>query len=331
MRITAFAGQKFVKVHVWLENHGAMGYYFTKDDGGTSPNIEWFAFKGMAVELGLGLGDAVSARCEGAEGASPFKVLQVCKQTHGQEKVQYKRPPFYTWTDFEYTITSGGKECRKGDRTDGVVTLKGGSGSLTTAIRDFWQNYEKAIELDGKTLKLWLWPTEGQWPRSRPNLHSGEYFDRTIQGIARTRSTSCPARSTRATSSSSTSPGATRRRRRRSCRRRSWPWRPPSTTPRPRRRRTLRPADARTADKDCNVKLASWLRMTRSVADPQSPTGLYKAQQTCVESTIGYSADSSYGFGWMDYGDLSVPGHGPSACTTTGPGSRCSEPCAPAT
>ena len=31
VRITGYAGARFVKVHVWLENHGATGFYLPKD------------------------------------------------------------------------------------------------------------------------------------------------------------------------------------------------------------------------------------------------------------------------------------------------------------
>ena len=312
VRLSAFAGQRLVKVHAWLENHGAMGYHRGKDESSISPNIEWFAFDGLAVEIGLGLGAPLTARCEGVEAANSLRVLQLCAMTHGQEKVQYKKGPFYTWSDFEYTITSRGTELKRGDRTDGVVEVKGGSGSLTAAVRDFWQNYEKAIEFDGTTLKLWLWPPEGQWPRPRPNLASGGLFDKTLQGLPRDKvyflpggvhkghefildfsgrdpkeaaaEVSAPLMALAAAEYYATTEAA------------------PGL---------FAPPEVRTADRDCNAKLASWVRMTRSAADPQCPTGLYRARQTSVESDVSYISDSSYWFGWMDFGDLAVPGHGP--------------------
>ena len=50
--------------------------------------------------------------------------------------------------------------------------------------------------------------------------------------------------------------------------------------------------------------------MTHSAADPESAAGLFKARQDSVESEVSYSTDSSYWFGWMDFGDLFVPGRG---------------------
>ena len=151
VRLTAYAGGKALHVRMWLENNGAHGYK-------AAP--EWFHFDGLAVELGLGFGAPVEASCEGATGTGKFKVYQKC--------------PAAKWANFAYTVTGEGKELAKGARTDGVVALSGPGGKLTAAIRHFWQNYEKSIELDGEVLKLWLWPREAQWPRPEPLGGSGE-------------------------------------------------------------------------------------------------------------------------------------------------------------
>ncbi len=144
VRITAYAGQKYLKLHTWLENSGKYGY---------TGRPEWANFSGMYVDLGLGLGGEVSATCEGATGKGKLKVEQVCGGQH-------------RYAEMKYTVKSGGKELKSGARTDGAVALSGANGKLNVAIRHFWQNYEKAIELDGNSLKLWLWPKGGQWPRS---------------------------------------------------------------------------------------------------------------------------------------------------------------------
>ncbi len=326
VRISAFAGQKLLKVHAWLENHGGMGYFKSNDEGAMSPNMEWFPFEGMAVELGLGLGESVTARCEGVAGTGRLKVLQLCKMTHGQEKVQYKKGPFYTWNDFEYVISAPGnedrlkaglqtKELKRGDRTDGVVELKGDAGSLTVAIRDFWQNYEKAIEVDGlftRTLKLWLWPPEGQWPRPRPDLYSGGLFDRTLQTLPKDQRYLLPGgvhkgtefildfsgRDAKQTAAELSAPLMALASAEHYAATEAAPG-------------LFAPPEVRTADRDCNARLAAWVRMTRSAADPKSPAGLFQARQTSAEYDVSYNSDSSHWFGWMDYGDLEVPGRGP--------------------
>lgn len=165
VRLSAFAGQKFLKAHIWLENQGAHG--FTVNEAQT-PNPEWFAFDGMAFELAPDLGNSVTAECEGQKAYQSLKVLQTCDKS--LVAVSDLRKPLYTWEDFIYTVTCDGKEAKREDRTEGLVSLKGPTGALTVGIRYFWQEYEKAIEWDGKFVRLWLWPTEGQWPRARVDL-----------------------------------------------------------------------------------------------------------------------------------------------------------------
>lgn len=310
VRISAYAGQKFLKVHLWLENHGAMGYR-VGDEGGSSTTMEWFLFDGMAVELGLGLGHSVNAKCEEVEAVDNFKVLQTCRLSRAQENERYKKPPFYTWDDFDYCITSGDKELKKGDRTEGIVELSGTSGMLTTVIRGFWENYEKAIELDGKILRLWLWPTEGQWPRARPIRYDG-LFDKDLETAPRDGLYYLPGavhkghefvldfsgRNSQETAAELSAPLVALASAEYYA----------STEAAP---GLFAPPEVRTGNRECDFKLNAWMRMTRSAADPESPTGLFKARQSSSASIVTYFLDSSYWFGWMDFGDLSVPGRGP--------------------
>jgi hypothetical protein len=142
VRATAYAGSKLVKVRVWLENNGAHGF---------KAKSEWFFFKGLAVELALDGAAAAEVACEGAKAAGKLRVSQTC--------------PGGTYDKLAYRIVSGDKELAKGARTDGVLTVAGGKLKLTAAVRDFWQNYDQALEFDAGALRFWLWPTDGQWPR----------------------------------------------------------------------------------------------------------------------------------------------------------------------
>ncbi|HOX04824.1 MAG TPA: hypothetical protein PK280_00365 [Planctomycetota bacterium] len=315
VRVSAFAGCRHLKVQVWIENQGSMGLFRAKGEGDASPNAEWFAFKGLCLDLGLGLGDPVAAKCEGAEGTGSLRVSQICHMAKSQQSVKnldYVKPPFYTYDDFEYTITGGGKELKKGDRTDGLVELKGQAGRLTAALRDFWQNYEKAVELDGKSLRFWFWPEGRQWPRPRPRLTDGGLFDRTLQGLPKPGLYLLPGsvhkghelvldfsgRDARESLAELSAPLFAL----------AAPEYYAATEAAP---ALFAPPEARTAaDKDCNAKLAAWMRMTASSADPASPSSLWSARKTSVESGVGYISDSSNWFGWMEFGDLGVPGRG---------------------
>lgn len=318
VRVTAFAGQKFVKVHAWLENKGAMGYFVPKDferrEQEAPAKFEWFPFKGMSVELGLGADEV--ARCEGVEGSGEFKVFQTCLHSRTKQPGD-STGPFYTWPDFDYIITSGGKELKRGVRTDGVVGLTGQAGPLTVAIRDFWQNYEKAIELVSPasgpgpaTLKLWLWPVGGQWPRPyywltygidktivsaiKPGMYllpggvrKGHEFILDLSGSdakASAAALSAPLTALASAEYYATTEAAVF---------------------------LFAPPEIRTPDDDGNAKLNSQMRMLRSMADHNNPAGLFMARRVSDYSSCRGVPSSTYWFGWMDYGDLCASGHGP--------------------
>ena len=145
VRITAYAGKRHVKLRVWLENHGKYGYV---------GRPEWFGFDGQVVELALGLGGIKRAPCEGVsvDGASARR-LKVTQHNPGNN-----------WESFKYTVAAGGKELKTGARTGGMMALEGARGRLNFGVRYFWENYSKAIEVDGTRLRFWLWPTAGSWP-----------------------------------------------------------------------------------------------------------------------------------------------------------------------
>jgi len=319
VRVAAFAGRKAVRVHAWLENHGSIGYYKPKTDrdywSGVSSTCEWFRFSGMHVELGLGLGGTVTARCESAKADGDLKVLQVCKLAKTLPARGDPPPPYFTWDNFEYTVTSGGKELARGDRTDGVVTLAGEKGRLVTAIRDFWQNYEKAIELNGDRLRLWLWPAEGQWPRAQTRRTQNKYINGVLtksglsmdghryylqggvhkgheiildfgghdaKAVGTELSAPLPAlASADYYASTGAAPGV------------------------------FAPPDVRTGRTFCDRKLDAWMRMARGMVDPANPYGFIKSRQEVpVKRAANFRPEEMYWFGWMDYGDIPVPGHG---------------------
>ena len=297
VRITAYAGRKLLKVHVWLENGGAHGYA----PRGKSWKPEWFAFDGMAVELGLGL-SRPRAACEGKAASGSFKVLQ----TIIPPKNVYDQPT-YTFNKLQYHVTSSKTVLKKGQITDGVVSVSGGGATLTVAIRHFWQQYEKAIELDGRTLKLWLWPTEGRYPRiirehpcpgyarammtalikkdlyNMPGaIHKGHEMILDFSGrdpaetsaeLSRPLFAIAPAAYCASTEAA---PGL------------------------------FAPPEIRTEDKECDAKLDAWMRMTRSVADPKSKSSIWFSRRDRKIKRALWSV--GFWYGWMDFGDFAIPG-----------------------
>jgi hypothetical protein len=298
--VTAYAGRRFLKLRVWLKNDGAHGYC-PRDE---KWNPEWFVFDGMAVELGLGLGDPIRAECEGVSDTGRLKVLQVI-----QPPKDYRVQVAWALDDLRYTITGNRKSLKRGNRTDGVVALSGPDGKLTAAVRHFWEQYEKAIELDGTTLKLWLWPTEGQYPRPwvshvcpgyarkmmLPLRHDGFYNlpgavhkghecildfsgrdpKQTAAELSRPLFALASAEYYAATEAA---PGL------------------------------FAPPEVRTDDDECNAKLDAWMRMTRSAADPTSESSIWHARTE--RKTACRNWGFGFWYGWMDFGDLAVPGSG---------------------
>jgi hypothetical protein len=273
VRVTAYAGKKFVKVYAWLENQGKFGY-----TGGA----EWFGFDGLAVEQTLGLGDDVAASCEGVRAKGDLRVAQ--------------RNPGHRFATFEYAVTSGEKELKKGKRTDGVIALASPRGKVTVAVRHFWQNYEKAIELsEAKTLRVWLWPTDGEWPRSnvrrgastrefgqyqKPGMyhligsaHKGHemIFDFSGRDPAASQATLAAPLMARAEpayyAATEAAPG----------------W--------------FAPADFRTGAAAFDQKLANWNEMARNAVDPDENTSLIACRR-------GRGEGQGFYYGWVDFGDL---------------------------
>jgi len=152
VRCTAYAGQKMVKVRIWLENNGAHGY---------KANQEWFFFKSFALELGLDGAQTAEISCDSAKAVGRMRVSQGCP---GDKLDRYA----CKYQNLAFRITSGDKELAKGAKTDGVLAIATPKGKLTAAVRDFWQNYDQALEVDSGTMRFWLWPADGQWPR--PNV-----------------------------------------------------------------------------------------------------------------------------------------------------------------
>ena len=152
-RLTSFAGQPLVRVRFWLRNLGAYGYNLEQKQD------EWFAFDGLSLDLDLAPmagREALGMECEDTQ-------ARVGKRdTWGV--AQYGEDPDYD--SMSYTVEHNGRRLASGPRTDGTTRLRSGSAELTVAVRHFWQNYEKAITLDGDLLSIWLWPRFGEWPRT---------------------------------------------------------------------------------------------------------------------------------------------------------------------
>lgn len=307
VRITAYAGAKIVKVHVWLENNDAHGYSSNaRRMPEVRPKYGWFTFDGMAVEFGLGLGSDMTATCEGVQTTGKITVEQRCLGRlepaifQGKPVKSHPVQNGFRWKDFVYKITAAGKELKKGKRTDGVLALAGANGKLTVAIRHFWQNYNKTVEADGASLKLWLWPRDGQWPRSygirkwalasagmwklfgkKPSfyqfagaMHKGHEFILDFSGHdprqsgAEISSPLMAMASPTYIATTEAAPGL------------------------------FAPAnEVKSHDMELTVKLRAWNRLATNTVDANCKTSITQASRHGIEDYFGW-------YGWMDFGDV---------------------------
>jgi len=295
VRIYAYAGQKHLKLHAWLQNEGAHGYTWEKNK--TKVQREWMIFDGMALELGLSLGDVVRASCEGVSGDGSFRVHQYVT------KPKKDRGPAYRLEDFVYTIKKGEEELKKGLRTDGIVSLAGGNGKLTVAVRDFWENYEKAIELDGQKLRLWLWPLEGQWPRRWNGYSVAQYACHMMATVSPVGVYGMPGGVHKGHQVILDFSGRNPAQAHAALDKPLFAVAPAAyyagTEAVP---GLFAPPAVRVDDDECDPKLDAWMRMTRSAFDPKSEHGIWEARRR--------QGRLNFWYGWLEFGDMCIPGNG---------------------
>jgi len=295
VRIYAYAGRKHLKIHLWLENDGAHGYTWEKNT--EQVKREWMIFDGLALELGLDLGGPITAACEGATANGRLRVFQ------GVTRPTTNRGPAYRLEDMVYRITSGEKGLKSGQRTDGVVSLSGKAGRLTACVRDFWENYEKAIELEDSRLRIWLWPLEGQYPRRWNGYTVAQYACRMMAPMSPVGVYALPGGVHKghqiALDFSGREPERTHAEIDRPLRALASAEYYAATEAAP---GLFAPPAVHTGEEACDAKLDAWTRMTRAAADPASPYSLWEGRRRTGRANFWY--------GWMDFGDLSVPGSG---------------------
>jgi len=59
-----------------------------------------------------------------------------------------------------YRVYLGETRIADGKRADGWIHVRGESGGVALGVRDFWQNFPKALESSGDKLRVGLWPGE---------------------------------------------------------------------------------------------------------------------------------------------------------------------------
>ncbi|MCX7804442.1 MAG: hypothetical protein N3A38_04545 [Planctomycetota bacterium] len=180
---------------------------------------------------------------------------------------------------------------------------------MAAALLDFWQQYEKAMELDGQTFRVWLWPVEGVWPR--PGHGINQYSDGMEKLFAPKDRYFLPGGVHKGHIFALDFGGAAPETAAADLAAPLFPWCEPARYAETRALPFLfGPPGLKSGNRECDFRLATWERMSRAACDPAGDTGIWAARKKSMDFVIGYKSDYLIWYGWMDFGDICVPGTG---------------------
>jgi len=154
------AGKSEVGVFYTLHNpaaHAHPGNVWDLGSGGSILMDDFsirlpLAFRPVAARIGVGAGQP------------PLAATRLYQDSSGGphwNSANHLDKDFRVPTSFRgYRVDRAGQPLAEGHRADGWMHVRGTSGGVAVAVRDFWQNFPKALELDGEGLRVGLWPRE---------------------------------------------------------------------------------------------------------------------------------------------------------------------------
>lgn len=160
-RIHAYAGKDYLKLSLALINDGAFGY-------GGEP-VEWLFFDALVLELPVNLAGPVELASHDLKRTFSSDQSWRVYQYH-RLKSRYREPD-----NFFYRVKLDGETVSRGKRNAGWFDLRTSRLGLALALRDFWQNYPKAVSFDRGVLRVELWPREGYYPDDTEARQAGTY------------------------------------------------------------------------------------------------------------------------------------------------------------
>jgi len=162
-RLHFYAGKSYVRVFYTLHNPQAQAHPGNVWDLGQGGSI--FA---EDVSLRLPLADGEwSSRAGHQDGAIDLasKIYQDSSGGEFWDSPNHVDKDMNVPTSFRgYKLYDGEREAGAGHRADGWLHARSEAGGIAVALRDFWQNFPKAFELDGDTVRMALWPREYSIP-----------------------------------------------------------------------------------------------------------------------------------------------------------------------
>ena len=164
-RISLFAGSPEARVALTVNNRRepvvVEGQPQLLDIG--SPNSA--GFRDMTVKLecepGAGAGLAMGEVEGGPMEAGSLKVYQDSSGTSSWDRHRGNHPRPQSYVSFRgYRTYRDGAQVSSGNHASPWLDCSGGGGGVAVAVRDFWQNFPKALRGSGATVEAALFPDE---------------------------------------------------------------------------------------------------------------------------------------------------------------------------
>lgn len=154
------AGSSEVRVTYTLHNPGAHVHPGNTWDLGTGGSV---FMEDLSVALQLAEGTWTS-RVGVAAGQSPVPGTQLYQDSSGGpnwRSANHVNKDMQVPVSFRgYRVFNGAEQVAEGERAEGWLHVRTDQGGVAVSVRDFWQNFPKALSLDGGTLRIGLWPAE---------------------------------------------------------------------------------------------------------------------------------------------------------------------------
>ena len=165
-RMYFYAGKSEVRVFFTLHNPAAQHHPGNVWDLGSGGSI---FMKDFSIRLPVTVRDDWSCRVgletdqpsmDGAVG-TPLKLYQDSSGGQNWRSANHIDKDYQVRTSFRgYRVYAGGSQVDEGHRADGWLIVRSGQGFAGVAVREFWQNFPKALDFQNGVLRLALWPGE---------------------------------------------------------------------------------------------------------------------------------------------------------------------------
>ncbi len=163
IQVIAFKGKPYLKVVATIENNGNGSW-----DGAWYPSNDVF-FDGLYLDTTVPLLFPATITSGSLTAQVRNQQSFVLRQGH-EVAHEYDES-----MNFFYETSIDGQRKTQRGRLPGWLDIRNREGGLTLAVRRFWQNYPKSIELADGVVSVGLWPRNDQDPEVGP-YGKGRYF-----------------------------------------------------------------------------------------------------------------------------------------------------------